>query len=228
MRHPSLSPPTRLPAGARAKAAAGATIAIAVAATSLAPVPALALGGHDSVGCAGCHSLHTAKGERIFAVPPNPKLIEPRTNQPYTGTTAFCLYCHADANKGGQGYLPISRHTSHPYGLPSVSSRIARVPAELLGEGGRFECLSCHDAHPSNPNYRYSRVDIGPKGEDMEKLCVLCHPAKAEGGGTRKVVLFDSMDETQPPPRPAPAAGPQPAPPKPAAKPAGAEKPQRR
>ncbi|BDG05230.1 cytochrome c3 family protein [Anaeromyxobacter oryzae] len=224
-----------LPAGTARVAARVWSGALALLVLSLAPAAARAYGGHDSVGCAGCHSLHTVKGPSDFAVPPNPKLLDPRTNQPYMGSTAFCLFCHADANKGGQGYLTVSQHTSHSFGLASVNRKVARVPSELLGEGGRFECLSCHDAHPSNPNYRYMRVDVGPKGEEMENLCIMCHPAKAEGGGGRKVVMFDSMDETQSSSRPAravppksdPGATPPPPAPKPAAKTDGSDDPHR-
>jgi hypothetical protein len=225
------TPPSARP-GAAVRARGIRTVALAIAAlAAIGPRAALAYGGHDSVGCTGCHSLHTGKGQAIFAVPENPKLVDPRSKKPYTGKTAFCLYCHADPEKGGQGYLAVSVHTSHPFGLVSVNPRVARVPPELLGEGGRFECLSCHDAHPSNPNYRYSRVDIGKGGEEMERLCVLCHPAKSEGGGGRKAIVFDSMDETQAaPPRkqdvPSRAAAPVeplPSPPRPPAKAPAAE-----
>jgi hypothetical protein len=163
-----------LPVGTRARLG-GALVAL----VALAPVAALAFGGHDSVGCKGCHSFDTptTDGKPIFDVPPNATLRDPETDQPYTGKTAACLYCHADPDKGGEGYLTVSHHTSHPFGRASVNERVAHVPPELLSDG-RFGCLSCHDAHPSNPNYKYSRVDVGPKGEQMDRLCVLCHRSK--------------------------------------------------
>jgi len=161
----------------------------------LAPAAAFAAGGHDSVGCTGCHSLHSAKGNVIFAVAPNTKYVDPKTKQPYAGTTALCLACHADSKDGGQGYAPVSRHNSHPFGLASVNQKIARVPSTLLRENGRFECMGCHDPHPSNPNYKYLRVDAGKKGEHMDAFCGVCHGSKAEG--SQQVALFDSMDETK-------------------------------
>jgi predicted CXXCH cytochrome family protein len=160
------------------------------------PAAALATGAHDSVGCAGCHSIHTAKGEMIFAVAPNKGAINPKTKQPYTGATAFCLACHEDAGKGGQGYAPVHANMSHPYGLPSVDPKIAKVPAELLRDGGKFDCLGCHDPHPSNPNYKYLRVDTGPKGQNMDAFCAVCHPIKADAAVASKVAFFTSMDET--------------------------------
>jgi hypothetical protein len=70
------------------------------------------------------------------------------------------------------------------------------VPGELLRDGGRFECLGCHDPHPSNPYYKYLRVDTGSKGAKMDVFCAVCHPIKADGGAVQQVSLFTSMDET--------------------------------
>ncbi|HEX9051906.1 MAG TPA: cytochrome c3 family protein [Anaeromyxobacter sp.] len=169
---------------------------LVLAAAAILPVSALAAGGHDSIGCTGCHSIHTAKGEIIFAVAPNKQVLNPRTKQPYTGTTALCLGCHEETSKGGQGYAPISSHMSHPYGLASVDPKVAKVPPELLREGGRFECMGCHDPHPSNPNYKYLRVDTA-KGSKIDAFCVVCHPVKGDAAlAGEKPVLFTSMDET--------------------------------
>jgi predicted CXXCH cytochrome family protein len=171
------------------------TLALALAV--LAPAAALASGGHDGVGCTGCHAIHTAKGEIIFAVPANAKYTNPKTGQAFTGPTALCLGCHQDSDKGGQGYAPVSRHASHPFGLASVNPKIARVPNELLREGGRFECISCHDPHPSNPNYKYLRVNVGAKADKMDAFCGLCHGAKSDATA-EKIAIFDSMDEMHP------------------------------
>ncbi len=169
---------------------------LALLAITLSPLTALAAGGHDAVGCSGCHSLHAAKGEVIFAVPANAKYLNPKTKQPYTGTTALCLGCHQDSDKGGQGFAPISQHVSHPFGLDKVNPKVAKVPGELLREGGRFECLGCHDPHPSNPYYKYLRVDTAA-GKNMDKFCAVCHGMKADQAvAAEKAVLFSSMDET--------------------------------
>jgi predicted CXXCH cytochrome family protein len=168
---------------------------LALAFLAALPLSSFAAGGHDSVGCTGCHSIHSAKGALIFAVTANKQVVNPKTKQPYAGTTALCLGCHEDSSKGGQGYAPISGHMSHPYGLASVDPKIAKVPPELLREGGRFECLGCHDPHPSNPYYKYLRVDTA-KGSKIDAFCVVCHPIKADSGTAQNVVLFTSMDET--------------------------------
>ena len=170
---------------------------VAVILALASPAAALASGGHDAVGCTGCHAIHTAKGEVIFAVAPNKTDINPKTKAPYSGTTALCLGCHEESNKGGQGYAPIHANLSHPYGLASVDPKVAKVPPELLRDGGRFECLGCHDPHPSNPNYKYLRVDTGAKGQNMDAFCAACHPIKADASAVAtKAVLFTSMDET--------------------------------
>ena len=169
---------------------------LALAAVAALPLSALAAGGHDAVGCTGCHAIHTAKGQIIFAVKPNTQVVNPKTKQPYTGTTSLCLGCHEESSKGGQGYAPIESTHSHPYGLSQVDAKIAKVPGELLREGGRFECLGCHDPHPSNPYFKYLRVDTA-KGSKMDAFCAICHPIKADVATVaEKAVLFTSMDET--------------------------------
>jgi predicted CXXCH cytochrome family protein len=168
---------------------------LSLAVLAVLPLSALAAGGHDAVGCVGCHSIHAAKDQIIFAVSGNKQAVNPKTKQPYTGITALCLGCHEDSSKGGQGYAPISGHMSHPYGLASVDPKVAKVPAELLRDGGRFECLGCHDPHPSNPYYKYLRVDTA-KGSNMDAFCAVCHPIKADAAASANVAFFTSMDET--------------------------------
>ncbi len=160
------------------------------------PVAALAAGGHDGLSCTGCHALHTAKdGNLIFAVDANKKDINPRTKQPYSGITSLCLGCHQTPEKGGQGIKPIGGHVSHPYGLSAINSKVAHVPAELLRDG-KFECIGCHDPHPSNPNYKYLRIDTAG-GAKMDVFCAACHPMKADpkSAAAAKTRMFSSMDE---------------------------------
>jgi|SRR5208337_4602289 len=159
------------------------------------PVIVFAAGGHDGLTCTGCHALHTAKeGMLIFAVEPNKKDINPRTKQAYSGISALCLGCHQTPEKGGEGIKPIEGHMSHPYGISTVNPKIARVSPELL-RGGKFECVSCHDPHPSNTNYKYLRIDTA-NGSKMEAFCALCHPMKADPKtAAGKIHLFSSMDE---------------------------------
>ncbi len=169
-----------------------ARILLLAAAAAALPLAARATGGHDGVGCNGCHGIHTAKGDVVFAVAPNKTALNPRTKQPYTGTTALCLGCHEETSRGGQGIAPVSSHLNHPYNLGSVNPKIASVPPELLRDG-KFECVSCHDPHPSNPNAKYLRVDTKKAGMDV--FCAVCHSVKADGAAVAKVALFSSMDQ---------------------------------
>lgn len=161
----------------------------------LVPVIVFAAGAHDGLECTGCHALHTAKeSSLIFAVDANKKDVNPKTKQPYGGITALCLGCHDAPEKGGQGIKPIEGHMSHPYGISSINPKVARVPAELLRDG-KFECISCHDPHPSNPNYKYLRIDTA-NGAKMNIFCAACHPMKADPkSAAAKSRLFSSMDE---------------------------------
>ena len=159
------------------------------------PVAAIAAGAHDDLTCNGCHALHSAKDNKlIFAVESNKKDVNPKTKQPYGGITALCLGCHQAPESGGQGIKPIAGHMSHPYGLSSINPKVAQVPSELLRDG-KFECVSCHDPHPSNTNYKYLRIDTA-NGAKLDVFCATCHPMKADPKSAAvKKQLFSSMDE---------------------------------
>jgi len=155
----------------------------------LLPAFAFAAGGHEMLSCTGCHGIHTAKGEIIFAVDANKAAVNPRTNKPYTGVTALCLGCHETT--GGMGIKPVTGKASHPYGV-APNARIAAVPQELLRDG-KLECVGCHDPHPSNPYHKYLRIDTGG-GARMQDFCSLCHASKS-GKKVGASLIFSSMDE---------------------------------
>lgn len=169
-------------------------IPVAVLVLSLAST-ARAAGAHDAIGCTGCHAMHKTKGGLLAAVTPNLKMPERRTGQPHGTLTAFCLGCHAEESEGGNGMAPLTNHMIHPFSLEKTNDRVAKVPAELL-RNGRFECVSCHDPHPSNPNYKYLRIG-GPAQTALTQLCSLCHSRKADPNYVPPR-LFSSMDETKP------------------------------
>ncbi|RME67917.1 MAG: cytochrome C [Nitrospirae bacterium] len=153
-------------------------------------------GPHDSLSCTGCHSIHDAKDDLIFAVKANKVAKNPKTKKPFKGVTALCLGCHASSKQGGMDIKPISSHKSHPFGITKINNKVARVPKSLLRDG-RFECVSCHDPHPSNPNYKYLRVST-KGGAEMDRFCSLCHPAKVDKKHrTSTSKVFTSMDETK-------------------------------
>jgi hypothetical protein len=156
------------------------------------PSRSLAMGGHDAVGCAGCHSTHAARGEALFALAPNTSLRDPRTGKANESLSSLCLTCHAETGEGGRGVAPVSNHFHHPFSVAKVNPKLARVPPELLREG-RFECIGCHDPHPSNPNYRYLRIAVS-RTPTLSELCGVCHPRKADPTAPAPR-LFSSMDE---------------------------------
>lgn len=163
---------------------------VAILAVLLMPVIASAAGGHDSLGCTGCHGIHEAEtGELIFAVKPNTKAVDPRTKKAYGGVTALCLGCHED--NGGLGIKPIKSMKSHPYGV-KPNPRVAAVPSSLLRKG-KLECIGCHDPHPSNPNHKYLRMAT-KGGSNMQDFCSLCHSSKS-GKKVSASNVFSSMNE---------------------------------
>lgn len=164
-------------------------IVLALAMALALPAIASAAGGHDSLECSGCHSIHDAQGPIIFAVAPNNKALDPATKQPYKGVTALCLGCHEVT--GGMGIKPIEGKKSHPYSV-TPDPKVAGVPAELLRDG-KLECIGCHDPHPSNPNHKYLRVDT-KGGSNMSNFCSLCHSSKS-GKKVSSAQFFNSMDQ---------------------------------
>lgn len=159
---------------------------------------AFAAGNHEGLACTGCHDIHAAKGPIIFAVEANKVAKSPKSKQTFSGVTALCLGCHAAPENGGMGIKPISQHTTHPFG-DKPEPKIARVPRSLLRDG-KMDCVSCHDPHPSNPNYRYLRTDT-KGGAEMQFFCAICHPAKADSKtaktATQSSKVFTSMDEVK-------------------------------
>lgn len=154
---------------------------------------ALAFGSHDMLSCTGCHSIHYAKAYKAFGVV-NTKAQNPRDGV-IDGVSALCLGCHENPENGGAGLKPIALHTTHPVNLVP-NGKIAKVPAAVLGDG-KLQCTSCHDPHPSNPAYRYLRVDTKGGGE-MPTFCALCHPAKVDLSGLKgPIEAFTSMDESK-------------------------------
>lgn len=169
------------------------------------PAFAFASGPHDGLNCVGCHGIHTAKGEIIFAVEPNKKSINPKTKQPFSGITALCLGCHETLEKGGMGIAPIEANHSHPFGV-APNAKVANVP-EMLLRDGKLECVGCHDPHPSNPNHKYLRVDTD-RGGKMGDFCAMCHSSKADMSAVKGVKIFSSMDERKSSSSSAPASMP--------------------
>ena len=156
------------------------------------PAVSQAYGPHETLSCTGCHGIHTAKGELIFAVEPNTKVINARTGKPFTGASALCLGCHETPENGGMGIRPVSTQHSHPISVVP-NPKVASVPEEAL-RNGVLECVGCHDPHPSNPNYRYLRVDTNG-GANMQNFCAMCHKSKVDPKAVKDMKIFSSMDE---------------------------------
>lgn len=157
-----------------------------------------AAGPHDGVTCLGCHSTHFAVDDKLFAVA-NKNLKNPLNSQLFDGMVAKnCLGCHQLPQFGGAGIRPIHLHASHPIGMVP-NSKIASVPENML-KGGRLDCVSCHEAHPSNQNFMYLRVNTGTAGENIQNLCATCHSAKVDmkAAGLNSeddIKVFSAMDQ---------------------------------
>lgn len=157
-----------------------------------------AAGPHDGISCLGCHSTHFAVDDKIFAVA-NKSLKNPLNDQLFDGMVAKnCLGCHQLPQFGGAGIRPIHLHTTHPIGM-IPNSKIASVPENMLKDG-RLDCVSCHEAHPSNKNFMYLRVDTDEGGSNIQKLCAACHSAKVDFSSVgvkseKDIKIFSAMNQ---------------------------------
>ncbi len=132
---------------------------------------AFAAGPHD-MECMECHSTHYAKGD--YAVGVNLFRRQPGS-YPYprqiADIDALCLGCHNEE----EGILPVNMHTTHPTG---VTPTYTKVPRQLLKDG-IFTCVSCHNPHPSNANYKYLILPTS-EGGNMGTFCAKCHPNQSD------------------------------------------------
>ncbi len=129
--------------------------------------------GHDQE-CMGCHNMHYAKGDYAMGVAPYTKVNNPartKAGNPAESIDALCLGCHNE----NEGIKPINFHTTHPTGITPTSN--TKVPPKLLWDG-KLTCVSCHNPHPSNVNYRYLVMQTN-KGADMGVFCAKCHPEQS-------------------------------------------------
>ena len=63
-----------------------------------------------------------------------------------------------------------------------------------------LDCVSCHEAHPSNKTFMYLRVDVGPTGDNIQKFCAACHDSKVDYAsiGINRIddiKIFSAMDQ---------------------------------
>lgn len=152
---------------------------------------AFAAGPHD-MNCVECHSPHFAKGDYIIGVEPasfdNPAIT--RLSETTSGIDALCLGCHNDA----AGNAPIHLNTTHP---TSVKPTYVTVPDQLL-RNNQFGCISCHNPHPSNTNYKYLIVPTNA-GADMGRFCGVCHSEQSDSEVLKGVVSEFNIDPIQEP-----------------------------
>ena len=136
---------------------------------------AMAAGPHDE-NCVSCHNVHYAKGDFIIGPQPNTTLDNPAAKAKTSGIEALCLGCHNEA----EGIMPIHLTTTHPTG---VAPTYVKVPEKLLREG-KLSCVSCHNPHPANANYKYLIVDT-QKGARIGVFCAVCHSEQAPAEVTK-------------------------------------------
>ncbi len=118
-------------------------------------------GGHED--CNICH-----KDTEEYALKPGSVIINPTTGKPYGRVDTLCVSCHEFHSK-----------SSHPVGIVPNPDKVD-VPREALefkGQEGKISCLSCHNPHPKNTNYKYLRWP--PENVwNLSQFCTICHTSE--------------------------------------------------
>lgn len=142
--------------------------------------------GHSDTGahadCTLCHSVHNGHQEILFTEIPNKTTINPRTGKSMKRIGSLCLACHA-AEPDGTGYLVVELSQTHPVGISPKKAKLPDMSKGFPGEENDITCLSCHDQHPRNNNFKYLRWSV--KGTYyLNTMCQECHPEKGNADGT--------------------------------------------
>jgi len=79
------------------------------------------------------------------------------------------------------GTKVINLHQTHPVGIIPNPQKVIlpRDARGFYGEEEEITCLSCHNHHPSNTNYKYLRWPCND-GKDMAIFCRKCHPKQSK------------------------------------------------
>ena len=122
-----------------------------------------AYGEKSHENCNLCHKDVSGENYKLL-VDTNSKAINPSTDKAYGRIDSLCVSCHDLKSK-----------TSHPVGV--IPTGEVDVPTEALGFPGqedKISCLSCHNPHPENANYKYLRWP--PENQyNLAQFCLSCH-----------------------------------------------------
>jgi predicted CXXCH cytochrome family protein len=77
------------------------------------------------------------------------------------------------------GFRIIDLHESHPVGIAPKKVVLPKEASGFKWQENQLTCISCHDHHPSNTNYKYLRWPTD-NGNDMNSFCAHCHSQMIE------------------------------------------------
>ncbi len=126
--------------------------------------------GYKHKRCGMCHSV-VDRGILQPFVEQKTDRINPFTGKPFERIEAICTTCHS------------SLHLAHPVGIIPNPEKVV-LPPEAKGFKGEEDCLtcmSCHDWHPTNNNYKYLRWPVTDE-EDLNRFCLNCHTGQGIKG----------------------------------------------
>ncbi len=127
----------------------------------------------DAGRCGFCHSMHQARGPRMWVA----------TDQPFKSADDACTQCHSPQGIGHKKSLALFNHPTGPDKKPRDVAAGMALPlynADFMPDpSGSVACSSCHDVHVGNKQSKGLLRATSPSD-----LCVQCHstPAKMVGG----------------------------------------------
>ncbi len=124
--------------------------------------------GHGRFSCLKCHTPHSPKGKKLWAMPVKKKT---RHGTALVGEEPLCYSCHNTPDKGANFFEP---GKSHPINVvPPAGMEIPAVlgTTYVPGIGRVITCLSCHDPHLKTPYMLKVPLKDG-------RLCKSCHKDK--------------------------------------------------
>ncbi|MFI5379813.1 MAG: cytochrome c3 family protein [Tepidisphaerales bacterium] len=126
----------------------------------------------DAGRCGFCHTVHQAKGPRMWAA----------TDQPFKTANDACTQCHSPQGIGHDKPLAKFNHPTGPDTKPKDAAANLGLPlynpSLLPDPAGSVACSSCHDVHVGEKQSKSLLRASSPTA-----LCIQCHSTQARMAG---------------------------------------------
>ncbi|MGA2499729.1 MAG: cytochrome c3 family protein [Tepidisphaeraceae bacterium] len=126
----------------------------------------------DAGRCGFCHTMHQAKGPRMWAA----------TDRPFKTADDACTQCHSPQGIGHDKSLAKFNHPTGPDAKPKDAAAGMNLPLYNTSftpdRAGSVACSSCHDVHVGE---KQSKALL--RASSPTALCIQCHSTQAKMAG---------------------------------------------